>query len=227
MPPRALSPSGLLLIDKPEGPSSFAVVAEVRRRTGARTGHAGTLDPFATGLLLVLSGAATKLASYFVGLDKRYVTDVELTARTDTGDREGVVVERLAPPSREELERRLEGLRGEVELPIPTASAVKIGGERAYRLHRRGEEVEMPVRRSRVDALDLISYRDGIARLDLLVSSGTYVRAIADELGGHCAALRRTEVGPFRVEEADPERIISAEEAVGRIGLRDDAAGVS
>ena len=220
MPPRALSPSGLLLIDKPEGPSSFGVVADVRRRTGARTGHAGTLDPFASGLLLVLSGAATKLASSFVGLDKRYVTDVDLTAVTDTGDREGEVVEHRAPPSPDELERLVEPLRGEVELPIPTASAVKIDGERAYRLHRRGVAVEMPVRHSRVDALDVVSYEDGVARLDLRVSSGTYVRAIATALGGHCVALRRTEVGPFRVEESDPERLIPPEEALARIGLR-------
>jgi len=218
VPPRALSPSGVLLIDKPEGPSSFGVVAEVRRRTGARTGHAGTLDPFASGLLLVLSGAATKLASCFVGLDKRYVTEVDLTARTSTGDREGEVVERLEAPERKELERRLEGLRGEIELPVPAASAVKIGGERAYRLHRRGIPVEMPLRRSRVDALDVISYSDGVVRLDLRVSSGTYVRAIAEALGGHCATLRRTEIGPFRVEEADPERVIPAEEALERIG---------
>jgi tRNA pseudouridine55 synthase len=220
VPPRALSPSGILLVDKPEGPSSFAVVADVRRRTGARTGHAGTLDPFASGLLLVLSGAATKLASCFVGLDKRYVTDVDLRAVTDTGDREGQVLERHDPPGEDELERRLAGLRGEVELPVPTASAVKIGGERAYRLHRRGVEVDMPLRRSRVDALDVISYSDGIARLDVRVSSGTYVRAIATALGGHCVTLRRTEVGPFRVEEADPERIIPPAEALERIGVR-------
>jgi len=219
VPPRALSPSGLLLVDKPEGPSSFAVVADVRRRTGARTGHAGTLDPFASGLLLVLSGSATKLASCFVGLDKRYVTEVDLHAVTDTGDREGRIVERRDAPSPDELERWLAALRGEVELPVPAASAVKIGGERAYRLHRRGVEVEMPVRRSRVDVLDVISYSDGVVRLDLRVSSGTYVRAIAAALGGHCVTLRRTEVGPFRVEEADPERIIPPEDALGRIGL--------
>ena len=205
-------------MDKPEGPSSFRVVAEIRRRTGARTGHAGTLDPFASGLLLVLSGATTKLASCFVGLDKRYVTDVDLTSVTDTGDREGSVVEERDPPGTEDLERLLAGLRGEVELPIPAASAVKIGGERAYRLHRRGVEVEMPLRRSRVDALDVISYSDGVARLDLRVSTGTYVRSIATVLGGHCATLRRTEVGPFRVEEADPERFIPPEEALARIG---------
>jgi tRNA pseudouridine55 synthase len=219
VPPRALSPTGLLLVDKPEGPSSFAVVADVRRRTGARTGHAGTLDPFASGLLLVLSGAATKLASCFVGLDKRYLTDVDLRAVTDTGDREGRLIERHDAPSPDELERRLADLRGEIELPIPAASAVKIGGERAYRLHRRGVEVDMPVRRSRVDALDVISYNDGVVRLDLLVSSGTYVRAIATALDGHCRTLRRTQVGPFRVEEADPERIIPPEDALARIGL--------
>jgi len=217
VPPRALDPSGLFLIDKPEGPSSFAVVADVRRRTGARTGHAGTLDPFATGLLLVLSGAATKLASCFVGLDKRYLTDVDMTAVTDTGDRDGSVVGEAAPPSEEELEQRLAGLRGEVELPIPTASAVKVGGERAYKLHRKGVAVEMPVRHSRVDALDVISYRDGLARLDLRVSSGTYVRAIATALGGYCRTLRRTEVGPFLVEEADPERLLTPEDALARL----------
>jgi tRNA pseudouridine55 synthase len=214
-----------MLVDKPEGPSSFSVVAEIRRRSGARTGHAGTLDPFASGLLLVLSGSATKLASCFVGLDKRYVTDVDLTAVTDSGDREGAVSERHDPPSSEELDRLLEGLRGEVELPIPAASAVKIGGERAYRLHRRGVEVEMPVRRSRVDALDVISYSDGVARLDLRVSSGTYIRSIAAALGGHCATLRRTEVGPFRVEEADPERFILPEEALARIEVQGEPAG--
>jgi tRNA pseudouridine55 synthase len=217
VPQRALEPSGLFLVDKPEGPSSFAVVADVRRRTGARTGHAGTLDPSATGLLLVLSGRATKLAPRFVGLDKRYLTDVSLAAVTDTGDREGEVVERHEPPDREELERRLAGLRGEVELPVPAASAVKVGGERAYKLHRRGVAVEMPVRRSRVDALELVSYEDGVARLDLHVSSGTYVRAIATALGGHCVSLRRTEVGPFGVEEADPERLVSPEEAIARV----------
>jgi tRNA pseudouridine55 synthase len=222
VPPRARSPSGLILVDKPAGPSSFAIVAQMRNRTGARTGHAGTLDPFATGLLLLLSGSATKLASCFVGLDKRYVTDVDLTACTSTGDPEGEHLERLDPPDEAELARRLEELRGEIELPIPSASAVKIGGERAYRLHRRGVEMEMPIRRSRVDALDLITYSDGVARLDLRVSSGTYVRAIAAALGGHCVTLRRTEVGPFRVEDADPECIISPEDALARIGRAAD-----
>jgi tRNA pseudouridine55 synthase len=217
-PPRALHPSGLILFDKPAGPSSFSVVAQVRRRTGARTGHAGTLDPFATGLLLLLSGAATKLASWFVKLDKRYVTDVDLTARTSTGDPEGEVVERRDPPAEAELEQLLARLRGIVELPVPAASAVKIGGERAYRLHRKGVEVEMPVRRSRIDALEVTTYTSDSVRLDLRVSSGTYVRAIADALGGHCTTLRRLEVGPFSVDEADPERILPPDVALARLG---------
>ena len=223
MPPRALEPAGVALVDKPAGPSSFAIVAQIRRVTGARTGHAGTLDPFATGLLLLLSGRATKLAPWLVGLDKRYLADVDLNARTSTGDPEGEIVERLEAPGAEELERRLAGLRGEIELPIPAASAVKIGGERAYRLARRGVEVEMPLRRSTVYALDVIAYRGGTATLDLRVGSGTYVRAIAEALGGHCRTLRRTEVGPFSVADAvtpeafEPGRLLPESEILRRV----------
>jgi tRNA pseudouridine55 synthase len=212
MPPRALSPSGLVLVDKPAGPSSFAIVRRLRARTGARAGHAGTLDPFATGLLLILLGASTRLAQYLVGLDKRYVTEIDLTARTSTGDVEGELVDCHHAPA--DLDARLERLRGEVALPVPRASAVKVGGERAYKLARRGIVVEMPVRRSTVYELSLIGYEQGVATLDLRVSSGTYVRAIADELGGHCRTLRRTEVGPFSVLAADEERIMPPSEAL-------------
>lgn len=224
MPPRALEPAGVALVDKPAGPSSFAIVAQIRRATGARTGHAGTLDPFATGLLLVLSGRATKIAPWLVGLDKRYLTDVDLTVRTSTGDPEGAIVERLAPPDAAELDARLARLRGEVELPVPAASAVKIGGERAYRLARRGVEVEMPLRRSTVFALDVIAYTGDVVTLDLRVSSGTYVRAIADALGGHCRTLRRTEVGPFSVVDAvppeafEPRLLMPVTEVLARVG---------
>jgi tRNA pseudouridine55 synthase len=217
MPPRGLAPSGIILVDKPAGPTSFDIVAAVRRQTGARTGHAGTLDPFATGLLLLLSGAATRLQPRFVGLDKRYVTEIDLTARTSTGDPEGAVVDEHEPLTAPELEDRLAGLRGVVELPVPAASAVKIGGRRAYDLHRRGVAVEMPVRRSTVHELLLEGYEAGVATLELLVSSGTYVRAVADVLGGHCRTLRRVEIGPFAVEEADPERIISPDDALARL----------
>ena len=217
MPPRALEPSGIVLWDKPAGPSSFAVVNQLRRRTGARTGHAGTLDPFATGLLVLLSGRATRLAPRFVGLDKRYVTDVDLGSRTTTGDPEGEVLEEREPLADAELEAAVKALRGEVELPIPAASAVKIEGERAYRLHRRGVAVEMPLRRSQVHDVRLLAYDGGVARIELHVGSGTYVRAIADHLGGHCATLRRTAVGPFGVDEAHPERFIHPAEALARL----------
>jgi tRNA pseudouridine55 synthase len=217
LPPRGLDPTGIVLVDKPAGPSSFTIVADLRRRTQARTGHAGTLDPFATGLLLLLSGRATKLAPCFVGLDKRYITDIDLTARTSTGDREGDVIERSDAPTPAELDARLEPLRGDVDLPIPAASAVKIGGERAYKLARRGIQVEMPTRRSRISTLDVIAYSGGEVRLDLHVSSGTYVRAVADVLGGHCRTLRRLEIGPFTVDEADPERFIPPDEALARL----------
>jgi tRNA pseudouridine55 synthase len=217
VPPRAQHPSGIILVDKPAGPTSFAIVAAMRRRTGARTGHAGTLDPFATGLLLLLSGASTRLQGRFVGLDKRYETEIDLSARTSTGDFEGERIDEHEPPSVEELAAVLDGLRGAVDLPIPAASAVKIDGERAYALHRRGVAVEMPVRTMHVRELVLEACADGIARLDLVVSSGTYIRAIADRLGGHCVSLRRTEIGPFGVDEADPERIIPPDEALARL----------
>ena len=217
MPPRALEPAGVALVDKPSGPSSFAVVAQIRGTTGARTGHAGTLDPFATGLLVVLSGRATKLTPCLIGLDKRYLTEIDLGCLTSTGDPEGASLVRHAAPSERELGERLERLRGEIELPIPAASAVKIGGERAYRLARRGVEVEMPVRRSTVHALDVIAYTGQTVTLDVRVSSGTYIRSIAIALGGHCATLRRTAVGPFEVDEADPERLIPPSEALARL----------
>jgi tRNA pseudouridine55 synthase len=224
MPPRALSPVGIALVDKPAGPSSFALVAALRRRTRARTGHAGTLDPFATGLLVLLSGAATRLVPCFIGLDKRYVTDVDLVSTTSTGDPEGEVVEQHPAPTRAELEEALGRLRGEIELPIPAASAVKIGGERAYRLARKGVAVEMPLRRSVVYAVDVISTTGQetvtSVRLDVHVSSGTYVRALAQALGGHCTSLRRTSVGPFSVDEAADVTTVEltpASEALARL----------
>jgi tRNA pseudouridine55 synthase len=217
VPPRALTPSGVILVDKPAGPTSFAIVAATRRRTGARTGHAGTLDPFATGLLLLLSGASTRLQPQFVGLSKRYETAVDLGARTTTGDIEGERIDEHEPPDATALVSALDRLRGAVDLPIPAASAVKIEGERAYALHRRGVAVEMPVRTMHVHELTLAGYDDGIARLELHVSSGTYVRAIAEALDGHCVSLRRTAIGPFHVDEADPERILSPDDALARL----------
>ena len=196
--------AGLVLVDKPAGPSSFAVVANLRRHYGVKAGHAGTLDPLATGLLLVLLGRGTRLARYLVGLDKRYRTEVRLGLRTSTGDGEGEVVEETPVAD----EAQILALEGEIELAVPAASAVKVDGERAYRLHRRGVAVEMPVRASTIHALEVVRYAPPLVELDLHVSSGTYVRAIADALGGHCRWLRRTAVGPFRVEDADPVRVL-------------------
>jgi tRNA pseudouridine55 synthase len=204
VPVDAQPTSGLVLVDKPAGPSSFAVVKHLRERYRTKAGHAGTLDPLATGLLLVLLGRGTRLARYLVGLDKRYRTELRLGLRTSTGDGEGEVVEETPVAS----EREIRLLEGEVELPIPQASAVKIEGERAYRLHRRGVAVEMPVRRSEIHLLHVVRYAPPLVELDLRVSSGTYVRSLADVLGGHCRWLRRTAVGPFRVEDADKGRVL-------------------
>jgi tRNA pseudouridine55 synthase len=204
--------SGLLLVDKPVGPSSFAIVRQVRKRYGAKAGHAGTLDPLASGLLLVLLGPATRIARYLVGLDKRYVTEIELGRRTATGDAEGDVVEETPLPA--DLAAALDALTGEVDLPVPAASAVKVGGERAYRLRRRGVAVEMPLRRSSVHELSVRRFEPPLLELALHVGSGTYVRAIADALGGHCRTLRRIAVGPFRVDDADEGRVIPMQEAL-------------
>jgi tRNA pseudouridine55 synthase len=214
---------GLVLVDKEAGPSSFAVVRRVRDGLGLKTGHAGTLDPFATGLLVCLVGRSTRLARYLVGLDKRYVTTIRLGVRTDTGDGEGQPIAGPTPiPTREDVE----ALRGEIELPIPAASAVKIEGERAYTLHRRGVAVEMPLRRSTVHELEIVRFEPPELELDLRVSSGTYIRAIADSLGGHCVALRRTTVGPLRVEDTDETRILPPLAAVAHLPRMDlDEAG--
>jgi tRNA pseudouridine55 synthase len=196
--------NGLILVDKPVGPSSFDIVKQLRGRYGVKAGHAGTLDPQASGLLLCLLGPSTRLARYLVGLDKRYSTEIRLGLRTSTGDGEGDVIEETAVAAREAIE----ALEGEVPLAVPRASAVKIGGERAYKLQRRGVAVEMPTRVSTIHSLQVRRYEPPLAELDLHVSSGTYVRAIADALGGHCRTIRRTAVGPFRVEDADEERVL-------------------
>jgi tRNA pseudouridine55 synthase len=196
---------GLVLVDKPVGPSSFAVVSRLRAHYGVKAGHAGTLDPLASGLLLVLLGPATRLARYLVGLDKRYETEIRLGLRTSTGDGEGEVVEETTVPSLSEIE----GLEGEIELRVPQASAVKIEGERAYRLQRRGVAVEMPTRLSTIHSLRVVRFAPPLVELDVSVSSGTYIRAIADRLGGHCRTIRRTGVGQFRVEDADEEAVLA------------------
>jgi tRNA pseudouridine55 synthase len=197
--------NGLVLVDKPPGPSSFDVVKRLRAGYGAKAGHAGTLDPLASGLLLCLLGPSTRLARYLVGLDKCYLTEIRLGLVTTTGDGEGEVTEETEVASR----GAIEALEGEIELTVPQASAVKIGGERAYRLHRRGVAVEMPKRTSTIHSVVVRRYEPPLVELELDVSSGTYVRAIATALGGHCRTIRRISVGPFRVEDADEERVLA------------------
>ena len=212
-----------MLVDKEAGPSSFAIVRRVRQRFGLKAGHAGTLDPFATGLLVCLLGRSTRLARYLVGLDKRYVTTIRLGVRTDTGDSEGAETETTELPTR----ARIEALRGAIELQVPAASAVKIDGERAYRLHRAGQAPEMPMRRSEIHELEILRLDPTELELALHVSSGTYIRAIADALGGHCTALRRTAVGPFALEDADEERLLTPLAAVPHLPREElDADGL-
>jgi tRNA pseudouridine55 synthase len=201
-----------VLVDKRPGPSSFGVVRELRRRHHAKAGHAGTLDPLASGLLLVLLGPSTRLARYLVGLDKRYLTEIELGRRTSTGDVEGEVIEITESPT--DIDAALAALVGEVDLPIPAASAVKVGGERAYRLHRRGVAVEMPSRKTTIFSAELTRREPPIIEVELHVGSGAYVRAIAHELGGHCRSIRRLAVGEFRVEDADDERVVAPLDAL-------------
>ena len=202
---------GLVLLDKPVGPSPFAAVRSLSQRFGAKAGHAGTLDPLASGLLLVIVGKATRLARYLVGLDKQYTAEIRLGVRTTTGDADGELLEQTEIS---DIERSVSALVGEVDLPIPAASAVKIDGERAYKLHRRGVAVDMPTRRSTISAAMIIARSGSSLRLDLSVSSGTYVRAVADHLGGHCTSLRRTHVGPFSVDDADENLVLSPADAL-------------
>jgi tRNA pseudouridine55 synthase len=197
--------NGLVLVDKPAGPSSFDVVKRLRSHYGVKAGHAGTLDPQASGLLLCLLGPSTRLARYLVGLDKRYLTEIRLGLVTTTGDGEGEIEEETEVASREAIE----ALEGEIELTVPQASAVKIAGERAYRLHRRGVAVEMPTRTSTIHSVEVRRYEPPLVELELDVSSGTYVRAIATALGGHCRTIHRIAVGPFRVEDANEERVLA------------------
>jgi tRNA pseudouridine55 synthase len=199
---------GVLLIDKPAGMSSHDVVAAVRRSLGGvRTGHAGTLDPFATGLLLVLVGRATKAQSALMALPKRYDTLAQLGAVSSTGDTEGEITHtgRLPPDP-------LELPTGELRQRPPAYSAVKIGGERAYKRARRGEQLEMPERIVTVTRFEQLwreadPDRPGLERAAFRIEcgSGTYVRSlIADLHDGYCLELRRTAIGPFAVEDACP-----------------------
>jgi tRNA pseudouridine55 synthase len=232
----AVGAGGALLVDKPAGPTSHDIVAHVRRALGrgARVGHAGTLDPFATGLLIVLWGRSTRLAPYLTGLDKRYRAVAQLGARSDTGDRDGVLepVPGATSPSREVLAELAGRLVGELEQVPPTASAIHIDGRRAHELHRAGETVVMPTRSVRVDEFALEEYDEAAGRATLSVhcSKGTYVRALVRDLGelagcgAYCEALRRTASGPLEITDAADLASIEADPTGGLWALSPAAA---
>lgn len=209
----------ILLVDKPAGMSSFGVVARVRRvlseRVGkkVKVGHTGTLDPFATGLLILLTGRGTKRADEFLKLDKEYIAKLKLGFFSSTGDIEGEisrvadggVIDRL---SLKEIERVCKRFVGEIWQTVPAFSAVKINGRRAYDLARKGIEVEMPKRKVVIYDLKILEYRDGVVKFWCSVSSGTYIRTLGEDIGkalgvgGYLVGLRRVKVGDYGIEDA-------------------------
>ena len=215
---------GVLLIDKPAGMTSHDVVASIRRSLprGTKVGHAGTLDPFATGLLLVLVGRATRVQRFLMALPKRYRTVARLGWTSTTGDPEGEIVagRRPAEPLRLPV--------GRLRQRPPAYSAVKIGGRRAYALARRGEAVDVPERDVEVRRFDLVDREGERATFEIDCSSGTYVRSlIADLEDAYCLELRRTGIGPFDVTDADPERLVPLDDALAflpAVDLDGDAA---
>lgn len=221
----------IMLVDKPAGISSFGVVARVRRqlseqagtvevkgkdgivrtkRKKVKVGHTGTLDPFATGLLILLIGKGTKHANDFLKLDKEYLATIRLGATSTTGDPEGEITEhRVAKiPSLEEVERVVYGFVGEIQQRVPNFSAVKINGQRAYKLAREGKAVEMPVRTVMIYEIEILAYQWPELKIRCKVSSGTYVRTLGEDIGkalgvgGYLTALRRTQIDHYRVEDA-------------------------
>ena len=207
----------LLLIDKPAGMTSFGVVARVRRllsqRAGGKVkvGHTGTLDPFATGLMILLVGKGTKRSNEFLKLDKVYEAEIVLGATSTTGDPEGEITQttnRTDEIAKIELEAALAQFTGEIQQIPPAFSAIKINGQRAYKLARKGEEVIMPARTVTVYSLELVEYSYPVVKIRAHVSSGTYIRTLAEDIGqtlgvgAYCRELRRTKVGDYAIEQA-------------------------
>ncbi len=212
-----MSPTGILLIDKPGGMTSHDVVARARRALGTRkVGHAGTLDPMATGLLMLGAGSSTRLLTYLVGLGKRYRATIRLGAATDTDDAEGQVTGTTdaSGVSADAIETAIAGLTGELSQVPSSFSAVKVGGRRSYDRARAGEEVVLEPRTVTVSRFEVLEERRQIDTIDLDVvvecSSGTYIRALARDLGralgvgAHLSALRREAIGEFEVQDAVP-----------------------
>jgi len=203
--------AGILLVDKPAGPTSFDIVADVRRALKtARVGHTGTLDPFASGLLVIVLGRYTKLASHFTNQHKSYEAEVYFGSETDTCDRTGEIVREgsIDTLNKETLECALEKFRGDLEQTPPIFSAIKVDGERLYKKARRGESVEIPSRSIKIHELTLKKLEGHKATLYVSCSKGTYIRALARDIGrelsipAHLEELRRTTVGDFKIEDA-------------------------
>jgi tRNA pseudouridine55 synthase len=201
---------GLLLVDKPLGITSFDVIRRLRRQTGVRKiGHAGTLDPLATGLMLMLFGTACKQAMTLTKLDKRYSAELTLGATSTTGDAEGdktAVSDRV--PTKTEVEAALQQFQGEITQTPSVYSAIKIGGQEAYKHARAGRSVEMPSRRVTVYELELVNYDYPLAWVEAKVSSGTYIRSLSEDIGrvlgtgAYLSGLVRTEVGDYKLADA-------------------------
>jgi len=190
----------VLLCDKPAGITSHELVRRVRRERDCKAGHAGTLDPFATGLLLVMLGEATRVQRFLAGLPKTYLATARLGWRSSSGDPDGELTETGRAPESLQLPT------GTVRQRVPMTSAVRVGGERLYRKARRGETVTTPPRDVEIHRAELLGREGELVRYEIECSSGTYVRTLVETLGdAYCAALRRTAIGPFRVEDAGSE----------------------
>ncbi|MCC6580866.1 MAG: tRNA pseudouridine(55) synthase TruB [Phycisphaeraceae bacterium] len=216
MPPRESSPTpepicGLLVVDKPLDWSSMHVVRRVRRAAGgAKTGHAGTLDPLATGVVVCCLGKATRCVEQIMGQTKIYEAEIDLSAFTATDDREAAreEVAVATPPTPEAVLAALAAMIGWIAQTPPAHSAIHVGGQRAYKLARQGKTVDLPPRQVRIDAIDLLNYAWPVAKVKVTCGRGTYIRSLARDLGkalgtgGHLASLRRTAVGSFTLEQA-------------------------
>jgi tRNA pseudouridine55 synthase len=219
------TPARGLLVDKPAGVTSHDVVAEIRRENGGKVGHAGTLDPFATGLLVLLIGRATRLQRFLLELPKTYRATARLGWRSSTGDPDGELSETGRIPELLELPT------GEIEQRVPMTSAVKVGGERLYRKAHRGEAIETPKRRVTVHRAELIETDGERATYEIECSSGTYIRILIETLeDAYCESLRRIAIGELRLPEESPAEV-SVEELMSFLPERllndEEATGVS
>lgn len=216
--------NGILLVDKPPDISSFGVVSKVRRIASEisgkkiKVGHAGTLDPFATGLLILMIGTATKSADKFLKLDKSYDAKMILGKKSSTGDSEGEIVETSDfVPAAESINRAIDKHIGRISQVPPAFSAIKVGGRRAYDLARKGVDVKLEPREVNIYSIDRVDYSYPELSFSVRVSSGTYIRSLAGDIGevlstgGYLSELRRTSVGEFNISESHKLEDISVE----------------